>query len=195
MSYNGYNYHDIMISGDLSEPKFNGELHIDDPHIKGDFNGLIDVSKAIHNYDFTATIDHLDLSGLHFVKDSVSIIKGDVVMDMRGTGIEDAKGVINFKNMSYQTMVDTYSFKDFDITSTFDDKEVRTIAINSSDIVNGSVEGIFKFNEVVPLFKNAIGSLYTNYKPDKRKSFVLKSLRVPIIPPFRLSMISSLKPL
>jgi len=166
MSYNGYNYHDIMISGDLSEPKFNGELHIDDPHIKGDFNGLIDVSKAIHNYDFTATIDHLDLNALHFVKDSVSIIKGDVVMDMRGTGIEDAKGVINFKNMSYQTMVDTYSFKDFDITSTFDDKEVRTIAINSSDIVNGSVEGIFKFNEVVPLFKNAIGSLYTNYKPE-----------------------------
>lgn len=166
LAYNGYDYKNITVLGNLNTPKFNGEIRINDTHVKGSFNGLIDVSKDTNTYDFEADINHLDLSALGFVKDSVSILMGEVIIDMKGTGIEDATGTLRFTNTSYQTKVDTYFFKDFDVTSTFDNKRVRTIDINSSDIVSGSVEGVFKFEEVIPLFKNAIGSLYTNYQPE-----------------------------
>ena len=166
LTYDGYDYRNITVFGNLNTPKFNGEILINDTNVKGSLNGLIDVSKAKNTYDFEADIEHLDLSALGFVKDSVSILMGSVIIDMIGTGIEDAEGTLSFANTSYESKVDTYFFKDFDVTSTFNDKRVRTIDINSSDIVNGSVEGIFKFDEVIPLFKNAIGSLYTNYQPE-----------------------------
>ncbi len=167
VSYNGYNFHNIVVLGDLSAPKFNGELRVNDPNIKGNLKGLIDVSKEINNYNFKADIDHFNLNVLNIFNDSISLFKGTVVMDMKGSGVEDADGIINFNNTSFQTKEDTYFFNNFNITSTFDKKKVRTIAINSSDIVNGFIEGVFKLNEVIPLFKNAVGGLYTNYQPDK----------------------------
>lgn len=166
ITYNGYDYKNITVFGELQTPVFNGELIIDDTNLKAKVDGLIDISKAINSYDFEAEINHANLSTLNFVNDSISVLSGNVIMDMKGTGIEDAFGKISFSDAIYKNKNDTYYFKDFDVTSAFGDKNIRTIAINSSDIIDGSVSGIFKFEEVVPLFRNALGSLYTNYQPE-----------------------------
>ena len=163
--FQGYNYQDISLFGNLKTPVFNGEIFIKDKFLKMDLHGLIDVTKAVNNFDFTADIAYANLNGLGFINDSISILKGEVLMDMRGTGIDDAFGKISFTDASYQNTNDTYDFKDFSINSSFDENRVRTIEVNSPDIIEGSVTGIFDFAEVVPLFKNAIGSLYTNYQP------------------------------
>lgn len=166
IGFNKYIYRDITIFGNLKAPVFDGEVIIDDPNARGKFNGLIDISKETNSYDLEAQIDYVNLAVLNFVNDSISVLKGNVVIDMKGAGIESAFGRITFEDASYQNKNDTYTFKDFEITSKFDEKRVRTIDINSTDIISGEVRGIFKFNEVVPLFKNAIGSLYTNYQPE-----------------------------
>ncbi|MEQ3654405.1 MAG: translocation/assembly module TamB domain-containing protein [Dokdonia sp.] len=166
ISYNGYTYDNINVFGNLKTPVFNGELFVNDEHLNMDLQGLIDVTKAINNYDFTADITYADLNGLGLVKDSIAILKGEVLMDMKGTGISDAFGKIAITDASYSNTTDSYTFKDFTITSSFDDKRVRTIEVNSPDIISGTVTGIYDFDQVVPLFKNAIGSLYTNYQPE-----------------------------
>ncbi len=166
LNYNDYTYKDITIFGNLKAPVFDGEVLIDDPNARGKFNGLVDISKDVNSYDLEAQIDYADLVTLNFINDSISILKGNAVVDMKGTGIENMYGRISFEDASYQNKNNTYSFKDFEITSKFDKKQVRTIAINSTDIISGEVSGIYKFSEVVPLFKNAIGSLYTNYQPE-----------------------------
>ncbi len=165
VTYNKYTYNNITVFGDLKTPVFNGEIFVDDSNLKAKVDGIIDISKTINSYDFEAEIEYAHLANLNFINDSISILKGNVIMDMKGTGIEDAFGKLSFSEAVYQNKNDTYYFKDFDITSAFDNKNIRTIAINSSDIIDGSVSGIFKFNEVIPLFKNAIGSLYANYQP------------------------------
>ena len=166
LEFNDYDYKNITIFGNLRTPVFNGELFIDDPNLTMNVDGIIDVTRELNNYDFTANIDKADLHKLKFIADSTAVLRGDMVMDMTGTGIEDAFGSLTFRNTSYQNKNDTYFFKDFTVTSSFDDKVVRTIAVNSSDIVDGTVSGKFKFEEVIPLFRNAIGSLYTNYQPE-----------------------------
>lgn len=164
--YNQYDYRDITVFGNLKAPVFDGEVIVNDPNAKGKFAGLIDISNTINSYDLEAQLDYVNLKNLNFVNDSIAVLKGNVVLDMRGTGLRDMYGRISFEDASYQNVNDTYQFKDFDITSKFDDKNVRTITINSSDIISGSVSGIYEFKEVVPLFKNAIGSLYSNYQPE-----------------------------
>lgn len=164
--FNNYTYRDITVFGNLKAPVFNGEIFVKDKNLNVDLQGLIDVTKAVNNFDFTADIAYADLSALQLINDSIAILKGEVLMDMKGTGIDDAFGRIAFTDASFQNVNDTYEFKDFEITSAFDDKRVRTIEINSPDIVSGTVTGVWDFREVVPLFRNAIGSLYTNYQPE-----------------------------
>jgi len=166
LSYNGYNYKNIRVNGDLRKPVFNGKLKINDPNMQLEFDGLVDITQEINSYDFKASIAYADLKTTNiFTRDSIAILKGDVVMNMKGTNINDVAGTINFTDASYQNDNDTYFFEDFIIESTFQEQE-RLITINSTDIIEGEVRGQFKIEEIPELFKNSIGNVYTNYKSD-----------------------------
>ena len=164
LNYNKYAYQAITVSGNLSYPVFDGRLSVRDPNADFSFNGLIDFTQAVNTYDFTAEIDHIDLAKLNFLNDSTAVLKGKVAMDMKGTNIDDAAGSIVFSEASFENANDFYEFEDFAITSSFVDS-LRTITINSPDIISGEVSGNFKIGDVRSLFRNAIGSLYTNYEP------------------------------
>ena len=164
--YNGYNYKHLSVAGNLQNPVFDGQVQIDDPNASFYFNGLVDVTKALNSYDFIAEIDYLDLAKLNFLNDSIAVLKGKVAMDMVGTNMDNAAGTIKFGQASFQNANDLYSFDDFRISSTFKDS-IRTIDINSPDIISGEITGNFRVDDVAPLFRNAVGSLYTNYQPKK----------------------------
>ncbi|MHA7057038.1 translocation/assembly module TamB domain-containing protein [Aquimarina sp. M1] len=166
LEFNGYTYTNLNVVGNLKDPVFDGKLVSDDPNVKFSFNGVADLSKKINNYDFTANVDHIDLNRLNiFTRDSVSVFNGDVIMKMKGTGINDAFGTISFEKTLYKNQNASYYFDDFNITSSFDEQNVRTITVNSPDIIDGSVKGVFRFENVYDLFRNSIGSLYTNFEP------------------------------
>ncbi len=165
LDFNGYAYNSISVKGNLKDPIFDGELISNDPDFKLQFNGVADLSSEINNYDFTADVEFIDLNHLNiFKRDKVSQFKGGVVMKMKGTSIDDAFGTISFSETSYQNQNDDYYFDDFEITSSFSDTDVRTITVNSPDIIKGKVKGAFKFKNVYDLFRNSIGSLYTNFE-------------------------------
>lgn len=162
---NNYNYTNVWMEGDLKYPLFNGVASIKDRNLDLDFNGLIDMSDVINEYDFEATVNFSDLNQLGLVKrDSIAEFTGKVIMDMQGTNVDDVVGELNFKETFYQTHLKYYYFDDFAISSTIDNKE-RTIAINSPDIVTGQLTGKFKLADLPQLIKNGIGSIYTNYIP------------------------------
>lgn len=166
LEFNNYKYTNIRVIGNLRQPVFNGYLVANDPNLRMEFNGLADLSEDISVYDFEASVGYADLNELNFVsRDSVSVFKGDVIMNMRGTNIDNAFGEIMLLNTSYQNQNDYYYFDDFSITSSFDDR-VRTIEINSPDVISGEISGIFKLTEVGDLFLNSLGSIYTNYQPE-----------------------------
>ncbi|MDT0650978.1 translocation/assembly module TamB domain-containing protein [Autumnicola edwardsiae] len=165
INYNNYTYKDIRVIGNLRNPVFNGNLVSNDPNLNMEFNGLADISQDINVYDFEASVGYADLNALNFVsRDSISIFKGDVIMNMKGTTIDNAFGSILLLNTSYQNQNNLYYFEDFSIVSSFEGND-RTIAINSPDVINGQVEGVFQLREVGALFQNSLGSIYTNYQP------------------------------
>lgn len=166
--FNGYNYRKILVNGDLKQPFFQGEVHIDDDNIKLSFDGIFDFASKIKHYDFEAQIDYADLNKLNlFTRDSISILKGNIIFEGEGNSLDDISGKLNFSRASYQNQNDIYFFEDFNITSEFDKDKVRTIAINSPDIIEGNITGRFRYTELPNIFENALGSLYTNYSPHK----------------------------
>ncbi|WP_025741737.1 translocation/assembly module TamB domain-containing protein [Aquimarina pacifica] len=165
LEFNGYSYTSLRALGNLKEGVFDGTLTSDDPNVRFSFNGVADISEQIHNYDFVANVDHIDLKALNiFTRDSTSVFNGDVYMKMHGTGINDVSGTISFEKTLYTNQNAGYYFEDFDIISSFDENNVRTIKINSPDIVEGNIRGVFRFENVYDLFRNSIGSLYANFE-------------------------------
>lgn len=170
LSYRKYNYKNIKIDGNLKNPLFQGTVLVNDENLKLDFNGLLDLSKRENRYDFHALIDYADLNKLNLVKrDSISLFKGEISMEVTGNSLDNMYGNIAISQTSYQNEIDTYFFDDFNVASSFDENRVRTITINSPDIIKGKIVGKYEFAQVPKIVENSIGSLYTNYKPNKVK--------------------------
>lgn len=163
--FQGYNYQNIQLTGILKNPLFNGELSIDDPNLKMDFIGIIDSSSETNKLDFEADVEFAELHNLNLVtRDSISVFTGKVVVDMEGKTIDDVVGNINFSQTFYQNERDYYYFDDFTITSSFSGA-VRTIEVNSPDIITGQISGEFLIEDIPNLFQNGVASIYANYIP------------------------------
>ncbi len=165
LNYNNYNYNKTQVSGKIRNKIFDGILLVNDDNLKLKFNGLVDYSEVINKYDFEAEVDYADLNKLNFVKkDSISIFKSTVNMNMNSSSFDDAYGRITFRNTSYMNEHDVYSFKSFKISSRFQG-ETRFVDIDSPDIIEGGISGEFTVRDVVKLLENSVGNIYTNYKP------------------------------
>ncbi len=165
MYYNGYEYKNLKVSGILKELLFDGSLVSNDDNLKLNFKGLADFSENQNNLNFIASVDYADLKKLNFISDSISIFKGDINMDVSGSSLDNIVGDIKFTKTNYQNKNDIYYFDDFKVSSIFDKDTIRTIAINSPDIITGYLKGKFRINELGKLVQNSIGSIYTNYRP------------------------------
>ncbi|WP_073182086.1 translocation/assembly module TamB domain-containing protein [Flagellimonas flava] len=165
LEYNGYEYNNLRVSGILKEQLFDGSLVSNDENVKFSFKGLADFGDGENKFNFIASVAHADLKRMNFINDSVSIFKGDLNMDVEGSTLDNIIGQVRFSNTVYQNKNETYYFDDFAVSSSFDQDTVRTVEINSPDIITGYVRGKFKVNEIGKLVQNSIGSIYTNYKP------------------------------
>ncbi|WP_243389604.1 translocation/assembly module TamB domain-containing protein [Flavobacterium cyanobacteriorum] len=168
--FNRYNYTGITVDGRLKWPYFKGRVNSNDPNLLMSFDGLVDMGNNNNNYDFHAQIDYADLKALHIVtKDTIAVFKGDFVLDASGNNLNNLAGRLAVTHLSYQKNHRNYYFDDFEVNSVFNAEKVRAITINSKDIVEGHVRGIFDINELPKLVENALGSLYTNYSAHKVK--------------------------
>ena len=165
ITFNGYEYKDLKISGIIKEELFDGSLISYDENLKLDFKGLADFSQEKNNFNFIASVDYADFKRLNFINDSVSIFKGQVRMDITGNTLDNIAGDLKFSNTQFQNKNDTYIFDDFAISSTFENDSIRNIQIISPDIITGYMKGRFKVKELGRLVQNSIGSIYTNYRP------------------------------
>lgn len=170
LRFNGYTYSSITVDGRMKWPYYKGVINSNDPNLLMSFDGLVDIRKKANEYDFHAQIDYADLAALKLIKqDTISIFKGDLLLNATGNNINNLAGALQISRLSYQNSRSSYYFEDFYVNSTFDDNNVRTITFNSTDIIEGRVKGKFDVNQLPKVVENAMGSLYTNYSPYKVK--------------------------
>ena len=168
--YNGYTYQNVAVNGLFKNPVFQGKVIVNDPNLFMDFEGAVTLSRKDIRYDFHTRVDYADLVKLKLnKKDSISVFKGDVKMQVEGTNLDNMRGNVFISQTSYQNNKDTYLFDDFAITSGFDENRIRTITINSPDIIEGKVVGRYEFGQLRKMVENSLGSLYANYSPNKIK--------------------------
>lgn len=168
VQYHNYQYKNIDLKGSFKLPVFEGLVNIDDPNIKMSFDGLVSVDGKENQYVFQSEIAHADLYALKWSKkDTVSLLKGNVDINMKGNSIDNVYGKISIKEASYINPSEVYEFNDFEIESSFDPQNIRTITVNSPDIIQGELKGHFYFKELKKVIENSLGGIYANYNPHK----------------------------
>lgn len=165
IEFNDYEYNKIKVTGILKNQLFDGVLLCNDDNFRFDFQGLANFGNRQNKFNFVAAVDYADLKELNFINDSISIFKGHIDMDIEGNSLDNIAGQLRFSNTTYQNINDTYYFEDFNVVSSFAQDTIRTIEINSPDIITGYMRGSFKVNELGKLVQNSVGSIYTNYQP------------------------------
>ena len=169
VDFKNYTYTNVVLNGNFKNYLYKGQVAVNDPNLTIDFDGLVDLSKKESSYDFHINVANADLNKIKLVKDSISRFQGDVVVQVSGNSIDNLKGDVFINRATYQNGKSTYLFDDFYIKSTFDQDRVRTITVNSPDIIQGEIVGKYEFDQLENLVKNSLGSLYTNYRPVKVK--------------------------
>jgi len=165
LTYNGYNYKDIKVLGTLKYPVFDGKIVSRDPNFDLDFDGAVNLNENENDYNFKATVNNIDFRKLNlFNRDSISVFKGIVIANFKGTNIENTYGKIQFKNTTYVNQNEIFTFKDFQLSSEFLENDLHVVKVNSPEIIQGKLSGNFKIKNIKNLLQNSLASLYKNYE-------------------------------
>ncbi len=157
---NNYTYNNIDIDGNLKYPLFDGKLVSNDPNFLFNFEGLVDASSLKNTYKFKSEVKYADLYKLNIIqKDSISIFKGNLDINIKAKNLDDAVGEINFNNFNYTNSFDTYEFDNFILKSQID-KGLHNVTINSPDVINGRLYGDFKPSQLPDFIVFSLRNLY-----------------------------------
>lgn len=163
--FKGYNYKNITLDGFMKMPYYKGYLSSKDPNLDLDFNGVVDWSLDVKEYDFEAMINHADLHALNLVNDTLSVFKGMLRLKASGNTLDDLIGEFKIEEASYLNSKDTYNFSELSILAEMGDEKVKTVTVKSEKTIDGVIVGRYKLEQMPKLIENALGSLYTNYSP------------------------------
>ena len=165
LNFNNYAYKNIDIIGLYQFNKFDGKLKIDDENFKMNFNGFADLSSSLNKFDFKSDIEYLNLKETKlFKRDTISMLKGNIKLDLEGNTFENIIGKATFQNISYTNQFNQFNFKQFSVISSLKEN-IKKIVFESEDIANGYLSGNFYFSELLAVLQNSLGDLYTKYKP------------------------------
>jgi hypothetical protein len=148
---NGYNYANIVTDATYGKDLFRGHITVDDPNLKGDLSGVLDVREGKDSIRMTVKIDTAFLKELKFL-DKDTFVSGKIAIDTKGVNLDDVEGIARFSdvNLSYEgrnLFVDNFYFQ-----SLFTD-ESRLISLNSDLLVAG-IQGRFKVKQLVDDIQN-----------------------------------------
>lgn len=158
---NNYVYHNIKLDGDVARKLFNGNVSIDEPNLKLDFDGSVDFRNKLPIFDFTADIKRAYLTRLNvFKRDSSALLSTKVMLNMQGLKFDELDGTIELEDLKY-----TESGTGFDIYRiAYSSSKIgtqRLIKLNS-EIVDADLRGDFRLVNM----ESMISSLISRYLPE-----------------------------
>ena len=167
--YNNYLYKDIKLDAEYFQKKIKATASIGDDNLQMDFKGMADITSSQRsNYTLAGKMKYIDLKALGFIqKDSIAKVKGNIDLDITGNSLDNMVGRVLLKNASYQKNDQTYNFADFAINIQKDTTSLRTITLESTDIISGKIQGEFKFAQIGQVLVNTLAYGFENYKPFK----------------------------
>jgi len=159
VNLNKYTYRHITLQGGLEDKKFNGRMNVDDPNLRLDFNGLVDLGDSLPAFNFDLMLNHAQLFALNLVKrDSLEDLSAHVRVDFTGNSIDNIEGTIRVDSTRYREGNHTIRMDHLSLLTSRDVKNNKSYHL-LSDFVDADFSGNFYFSDMIP----SLTSFITNY--------------------------------
>ncbi len=167
--FKDYNYENIILDGDLKRQFFDGKLSIRDDNIDLNFDGAVDFTDSIPQFDFSAQIEKLDIKTLNLSSQDL-VLRGDTKIRMNGSAISNIQGDLILRDFSIlKNGVDSFHMDSLTVFTELFPQDRRSFSV-ASDILDLELDGRFEIDQV----PNAlIGYVHSNYA-DLAERFNLK---------------------
>lgn len=171
--FKGYPYKNIQVNGNYNAAGYDGMLNIDDPNGHLYLSGIINLLQKTPLFHFSAKAEKVRLHELKLIAGQAgSDLSFGIDANFTGNNIDNAEGVLTLDSLLFNKQ-DSHFFMDR-LTVTANNKQFpQSIAISSSDFVNGRIVGRYNFKTLVQTFTDILSStmpaiVQSNKKPNKQ---------------------------
>jgi hypothetical protein len=159
---NNYNYKSIGIEGILERKKFNGLMNIDDPNLKLDFSGEVNMRMNIPEFRFEADLAYAHLNALKLYKsDTIISTSAHISSNFSGSNIDDLEGNIFIDFAKVDVGFKSYAINRIILESSGSQFK-KSLRLNS-DILDAQIDGRFKLLEMDYSLKVLLNSFLPSF--------------------------------
>ena len=157
-----YTYKNIQVDGNISNKTYDGRLTINDENIRLTFAGLLDLSHEKAIADFYASVKHLDLEALGYLKrDSSLVFSTEMTSRFTGNNIDELDGQIELVETTVRYGKGKYLIDDILLES-------HTVGAGRelsllSDIADVSVTGNYSIVNLPDAISGVLNSFLPNF--------------------------------
>ncbi len=160
LEYKNYEYKNVNLSGFFSEDTVNYSVLVEEENLNLDIKGKLNLANETPKLYVNANLKKANLAVLHLDKDTISLMKGRLKIDVTGNNPDNFLGSVNLKEMQWQRSEGGFRLKKFDVEFDTIDAVQKRIAINS-DIIDAELSGKCRFSSI---YSN-INTLFYSYLP------------------------------
>ncbi|MDP1621122.1 MAG: translocation/assembly module TamB domain-containing protein [Bacteroidales bacterium] len=147
---NSYKFRNLDVTGALADKKFNGSLNVDDPNLKLNFDGSINMRDSLPDFDFTAQIHHARLFELKLLsRDSVENLSASVKVNFKGSNLDNIDGSIQINDCYYAEGNKLITMDNLSLLTRQDTASGKSYHLQS-DFVDADITGNFSFKALIP---------------------------------------------
>lgn len=147
LQFNNYNYRDIQFNGDYDGKNFDGKVDVVDDNINAHFVGEIDLTKKLPFFDFKLKVSNVNLNALHLTsKYPGATLSFNAITNMIGNSPDNINGYLRFDSISFYNQNKKLNVNEIQLTSRVENNYTNFTV--SSDYINGSFNGNFKYSTI-----------------------------------------------
>ncbi len=149
---NRYTYRAITIDGRFSEKAYDGSIKINDPNLKLDFLGMIDLTKRMPDFDFSLNVLKAALFPLHITrKDTNLVFSGLLLAGFSGNRFEEFNGHIKLLDARMERKEEKLNIYNIQLLAN-NAPDSGALQLRS-DYLKATLEGQYDFSEMISSLK------------------------------------------
>jgi hypothetical protein len=162
-----YEYNNVAVKGNFRDQVFNGFLAVEDENISFDFDGGIDFSGNMPQFNFVSNINNAKLAKLHLISSEKKLktrFSTVLKVNLIGNNIDNMIGDIEILNSRYHDKLDSIVVQKILISSTIKDENQQLFI--ESDVLDFDLEGKYQFSQVAKVAQNFMVQYIPSLKND-----------------------------
>ncbi len=168
LTYNKHHYKNIYLSGLIANQQFNGHVFLRDPNGMLDFNGSIDFSTKIPEFNFRAKLEGVRMSQFNILKHMPnSELSLNIETNIKGIAIEDLVGHIRVEDITLSS--DEKTFHSDSIVLVAEKIDSLKHVVLESDLMEGEITGTYNFRIIKRSVNKILYSFFPSLNADDKE--------------------------